>query len=71
MERLPEGKREGIGKGSESLLPLGRKERIWRMEQLSMIENELVPVYTTSTGEKVVYGTDLYRVLEEPLPGLD
>ncbi|MCM1194097.1 MAG: phage antirepressor KilAC domain-containing protein [Acetatifactor muris] len=34
------------------------------MEQLSMIENELVPVYTTSTGEKVVYGTDLHEVLE-------
>lgn len=34
------------------------------MEQLSMIENELVPVYITSTGEKVVYGTDLHRVLE-------
>lgn len=33
------------------------------MKQLSMIENELVPVYTTSTGEKVVYGTDLHRVL--------
>lgn len=32
------------------------------MEQLSMIENELVPIYTTSTGEKVVYGTDLHRV---------
>lgn len=34
------------------------------MEQLSMIENELVAVYTTSTGERVVYGTDLHRVLE-------
>lgn len=34
------------------------------MEQLIMIENELVPVYTTSTGEKVVYGTELHRVLE-------
>lgn len=34
------------------------------MEHLNMIENELVPVYTTSTGEKVVYGTDLHRVLE-------
>lgn len=34
------------------------------MEQLSMIENELVPVYITNTGEKVVYGTDLHRVLE-------
>lgn len=33
------------------------------MEQLNMIENELVPVYTTNTGEKVVYGTDLHRVL--------
>lgn len=29
-----------------------------------MIENELVPVYTASTGEKVVYGTDLHRILE-------
>ena len=34
------------------------------MEQLSMIENELVPVYMTSTGEKVVYGTELHKVLE-------
>lgn len=34
------------------------------MEQLSMIENELVPVYTTSTGEKEVYGTELHRILE-------
>lgn len=34
------------------------------MEQLSMIENELVPIYTTSTGEKVVYGTELHRILE-------
>lgn len=34
------------------------------MEQLSMIENELVPVYVTSTGEKVVYGTELHKVLE-------
>lgn len=34
------------------------------MEQLRIIENDLVPVYTTSTGEKVVYGTDLHRALE-------
>lgn len=33
------------------------------MNQLNMIENELVPVYTTSTGERVVYGTDLHSVL--------
>lgn len=34
------------------------------MEQLRMIENELVPVYETSTGQKVVYGTELHKVLE-------
>ena len=39
------------------------KEEMRQMENLSIIENELVPVYTTSTGEKVVYGTDLHRVL--------
>lgn len=31
---------------------------------LRIIENELVPVYETSEGEKVVYGTELYAVLE-------
>lgn len=30
---------------------------------LRVIENELVPVYETSTGEKVVYGSELYEVL--------
>lgn len=34
------------------------------MRDLQMIENELVPVYQTSTGEKVVYGTELHDVLE-------
>ena len=33
------------------------------MNDLTMIENELVPVYKTSTGEKVVYGTELHKVL--------
>ena len=33
------------------------------MEELKMLENELVPVYATSTGKKVVYGTDLHKVL--------
>lgn len=33
------------------------------MEHLKMIENELVPVYETSIGEKVVYGTELHTVL--------
>ena len=34
------------------------------MENLKIIENELVPVYESSTGEKVVYGTELHGVLE-------
>lgn len=34
------------------------------MNDLRMIENDLVPVYETSSGEKVVYGTELYGVLE-------
>lgn len=33
------------------------------MEELRVIENELVPVYETSTGEKVVYGSELHEVL--------
>lgn len=33
------------------------------MQKLSIIESELVPVYETSTGEKVVYGSELYEVL--------
>lgn len=28
------------------------------MSELKVIENELVPVYETNTGEKVVYGSD-------------
>ena len=34
------------------------------MQELKVIENNLVPVYETSTGEKVVYGSDLHGVLE-------
>lgn len=34
------------------------------MQDLTIIENDLVPVYETSTGEKVVYGTELHAVLE-------
>ena len=33
------------------------------MQNLTVIENELVPVYETSTGEKVVYGSELHEVL--------
>lgn len=36
------------------------------MQNLVVIENELVPVYETSTGEKVVYGSELHRVLGAP-----
>lgn len=34
------------------------------MQNLTVIENDLVPVYETSAGEKVVYGSELYAVLE-------
>ena len=34
------------------------------MEELKKIETGMVPVYETSTGEKVVYGTELHEVLE-------
>lgn len=34
------------------------------MADLKVIENELVPVYETSTGEKVVYGSELHKILE-------
>lgn len=36
------------------------------MNNLRVIENELVPVYETSTGEKVVYGSELHKVLGAP-----
>lgn len=38
------------------------------MQDLKIIENELVPVYETSTGEKVVYGSELHTVLEVKTP---
>ena len=34
------------------------------MNKLSVIERELVPVYETDKGEKVVYGSELHGVLE-------
>ena len=36
------------------------------MNNLTVIENELVPVYETNTGEKVVYGSELHEVLGAP-----
>lgn len=32
-------------------------------KELELLENDLVPVYTTDTGEKVVYGTELFLAL--------
>lgn len=34
------------------------------MEGLKIIEDGIVPVYETNTGEKVVYGTELHKVLQ-------
>lgn len=31
------------------------------MQKISTIKNGLVPVYETNSGEKVVYGSELYR----------
>ena len=41
------------------------------MNDLTVIENELVPVYETSTGEKVVYGSELHEVLGVRTPYKD
>lgn len=41
------------------------------MNELKVIENELVPVYKTSTGEKVVYGSELHEVLGVRTPYKD
>lgn len=41
------------------------------MQNLTVIENELVPVYETSAGEKVVYGSELHEVLEVKTPYKD
>ncbi|MDY2997650.1 MAG: ORF6C domain-containing protein [Faecalimonas sp.] len=41
------------------------------MQNLTVIENELVPVYETSTGEKVVYGSELHEVLQVRTPYKD
>ncbi len=38
------------------------------MTDMKVIENELVAVYQTSTGEKVVYGTELHATLEVKTP---
>lgn len=38
------------------------------MDNLKVLENNLVPVYETSTGERVVYGSELHAVLEVKSP---
>lgn len=53
--------------GSE-VIPIFTDEKAQKLgkntKDLRVIENDLVPVYETSTGEKVVYGTELHEVLE-------
>lgn len=34
------------------------------MQKIATIENGSVPVYETNTGEKIVYGSELYKGLE-------
>lgn len=41
------------------------------MSKLQIIENDLVPVYETSAGEKVVYGSELHNVLGVRTPYKD
>lgn len=41
------------------------------MQNLTVIENELVPVYETDNGEKVVYGSELHEVLSVRTPYKD
>lgn len=41
------------------------------MQILTVIENELVPVYETNTGEKVVYGSELHEILKVKTPYKD
>lgn len=59
MRRQPSPKLDGLN--YEGNFP--HVERRIKVENLKIIENGLVPVYTTSTGEKVVYGTELYKAL--------
>lgn len=40
------------------------KDKTDSLKSVRIIENELVPVYETSTGEKVVNGRELYQVLQ-------
>lgn len=42
-----------------------------RMQNLTVIENELVPVYETSTGEEVVYGSEHHEVFGVRTPYKD
>lgn len=41
------------------------------MKELKKVETGIVPVYETSTGEKVVYGTELHKTLEVATPYKD
>lgn len=43
---------------------MGSRKGYIGMDKLKQIENDLVPVYETDTGEKVVYGTELFDKLD-------
>lgn len=37
-----------------------KEENAIHNNEMRILENDLIPVYETSTGEKVVYGTELH-----------
>ncbi len=51
-----------------SLQPFLRKRGIFLLGKLKVIENDLVSVYETNKGEKVVYGLELHKALEVKSP---
>ena len=48
------------------LYVLNLTRRNFDMNDMIVIDNEIVPVYQTDTGEKVVYGSELHKVLGSP-----
>ena len=54
-----------MGNGTMSAFTTEKAQNFGKnTSKIRVIENELVPVYETSTGEKVVYGSELHTVLE-------
>lgn len=53
-----------MGNGAMPAITAEKALNFWKnTNDLKIIENELVPVYETSTGEKVVFGTELFDCL--------